>query len=62
MPVEYRRRKSHHLFACDVRRRLGGVSLRAETIESGDGVLADGLLSARAAQHGAFVNVCSDEI
>jgi hypothetical protein len=38
-----------HLFACDVRRRLTGVSLRAATIVTGDGVLADGLLTARTA-------------
>ncbi len=47
----------HHLFACDVRRRLTGVSLRAATIVAGHGVLADSLLTARASKHSALVNV-----
>jgi len=46
-----------HLFAGDFRCRLCLVALRAETVESGDGVLTDGVLAARVAQYGTFVNV-----
>ena len=51
------RNPPHYLFACDVRRRLTGVSLRAATVVTGNGVLTNGLLTARTGQHGALVNV-----
>ena len=46
-----------HLFAGDFRCRLRLVADRTETVVSGDGVLTDGVLAARVAQYGTFVNV-----
>jgi len=47
-----------HLFTRHVRRRLGSVATRAETVVTRYGVLADGVLAAwTGRQDGAFVNV-----